>query len=45
MPYNPSIYGSKTKLNSEASVRKQTIATERPPLVCEVSAIFYGQRL
>jgi hypothetical protein len=30
--------------NSVASVRKQTIPTERPPLVSEVSANFFAHR-
>jgi hypothetical protein len=30
--------------NSVAFVRERTIPTERPPLVGEVSANFYGQR-
>ena len=34
----------KTKLNSVALVREQTIPTERPPPVGEVSANFCGQR-
>jgi hypothetical protein len=34
---------SKTKLDSVAWVRRQTIPTERPPLVGEVSANFCGQ--
>jgi hypothetical protein len=34
----------KLKLNSVALVRKRTIPTERPPLVGEVSANFYGER-
>jgi hypothetical protein len=33
---------TKTKLNSMALVHKQTIPTERPPLVGEVSANFCG---
>jgi hypothetical protein len=35
----------KLKLNSVAVVRKRTIPTERPPLVGEVSANLYGQRV
>jgi hypothetical protein len=31
------------KLNSVSLVRERTIPTERPPLVGEVSANFYGQ--
>jgi hypothetical protein len=33
---------SKTKLNSVASIRDRTIPTERPPLVGEVIANFWG---
>jgi hypothetical protein len=33
---------TKKKLNSLALDRKRTIPTERPPLVGEVSANFYG---
>jgi hypothetical protein len=33
------------KLNSVAVVRKRTIPTERPPLVGEVSANFFGYRV
>ena len=36
------IYIYKTKLNSVALVREQTIPTERPPPVGEVSANFCG---
>jgi hypothetical protein len=35
-------YQSLKKLNSVASGRKRTMPTERPPLVCEVSANFRG---
>jgi hypothetical protein len=35
---------TKTKLNSVVSVREKTIQTERPPLIGDVSANFYGQR-
>jgi hypothetical protein len=37
-----SIRQCKTKLNSVAVVHKRTKPTERPPLVGEVSANFYG---
>jgi hypothetical protein len=33
------------KLNSVALVRERTISTERPPLVCKVSANFCGQNV
>jgi hypothetical protein len=33
------------KLNSVALAHKRTMSTERPPLVGEVSANFYGQRV
>jgi hypothetical protein len=33
------------KENSVASVRKRTIPTERPPLVSEVSANFFADRV
>jgi hypothetical protein len=36
---------AKTKQNFVALVRKQTIPTERPPLVGEVSVNFSGQRV
>jgi hypothetical protein len=32
-------------LNTEARVRERTIPTERPPLVSEVSANFFGYRV
>jgi hypothetical protein len=35
-------YKTTKKLNSVALVRKQTISTERPPLVGEVSANLWG---
>jgi hypothetical protein len=35
-------YLTKNKLNSVARVRERTISTERPLLVGEVSANFYG---
>jgi hypothetical protein len=38
----PTSWSTKLKLNSVALVRKRTIATERPPLVGEVSANFCG---
>jgi hypothetical protein len=36
---------TKTKLNSVALVRKRTLPTGRPPLVVEVSANLYGERV
>jgi hypothetical protein len=33
------------KLNSVALVRKQTVPTERPPLVAEISVNFLGERV
>jgi hypothetical protein len=36
------VHTYKTKKNYVALVRKRTIPTERPPLVDEVSAKFYG---
>jgi hypothetical protein len=49
MPLNSVTFinlGSKEyKTNSMALVRKQTIPTERPPLVGEVSANFSGYRV
>jgi hypothetical protein len=38
-------YRTELKLNSVASVHVWTIPTERPPLVDEVSANFWGQRV
>jgi hypothetical protein len=38
----PNALHIQTKLNSVALVRERTIPTERPPLVCEVSANFCG---
>jgi hypothetical protein len=45
IPSRNSETSSSNTLNSVAWVRQQTILTERPPLVDEVSAIFCGQRV
>jgi hypothetical protein len=37
--------GATKKINSVASVRELTLPTERPPLVGEVSANFFGQKV
>jgi hypothetical protein len=42
LTYNRVNDKTKTKLNSVAWVRERTIPTERPTLVCEVSANFRG---
>jgi hypothetical protein len=39
---HPGFWVEKKNENSVAWVRKWTVPTERPPLVCEVSANFYG---
>jgi hypothetical protein len=43
--YRIKVKNKQTKTNFVALARKRTLPTERPPLVCEVSANFCGQRV